>query len=100
METEEKVDAGIALLNEKVPDWRSKLTKPVVLSSKVECVLGQVYGHYDDGLDELAPDISGYVDRQMWAADHGFTEWSPQGSGWSVLQSVWNDRLGIEPLAA
>jgi hypothetical protein len=51
----ERVQAGIALLDEKGPaDWRERIDFATLnLQSRRNCVLGQIYGYYNDGLREL-----------------------------------------------
>lgn len=80
-----KVAAGIKLLDEQGPqDWRSKIDLGSLrLESCDVCVLGQVFGVYDNGLDAL--DIDTYD-----AKKYGFnTDYSMQ-----ELTAAWKDALG------
>lgn len=62
MYQEEQVRAGIALLDQKVPDWRDQVdVAELDMVEYRQCVLGQVYGSYHDGLDELDLDDAGAV---------------------------------------
>lgn len=55
---------GAQRLDLTTPDWRSKVDPNTLsLKSMQDCVLGQVYGHYLKGLDE----INLYIGKQ-----HGF----------------------------
>ncbi len=54
LEAKERVDNGIILLEAVMPDWRSKfISEQLVLSSYVNCVLGQLFGDYEKGLAKL-----------------------------------------------
>jgi len=50
----EQINAGIALLNSKCPGWQDRidLSKLDMLSG-YHCILGQLYGDDDRGLEEL-----------------------------------------------
>jgi hypothetical protein len=53
-ELEPKVDKGVALLNEKRPRWFLEIDEVTLdMSSCEDCVLGQLKGHYIDGLREV-----------------------------------------------
>lgn len=55
-----RVARGAALLDAQEPDWWNGKDKPTIdlktlnLGSTYYCVLGQVYGDYSDGLNELS----------------------------------------------
>lgn len=50
-----EVKAGMALLDEKAPGWREKVNLDKLnMGGCVRCVLGQVYGFFDDGLVALS----------------------------------------------
>lgn len=47
---EPRIDTGIKLLDEKVPDWKNQIELGALdMSSCTECVLGQLYGHFSNG---------------------------------------------------
>jgi hypothetical protein len=49
-----EVQAGVTLLDERVPGWRGRIdVDDLDLSSKRECVLGQLYGHFQEGVQQL-----------------------------------------------
>lgn len=76
-----KVNAGIALLNSRKPGWQSKINLDTLdLASCSVCVLGQIFGDYYDGIDEL--DVSGY--------DYGFNAMD----GMQELTKAWKEALG------
>lgn len=59
-----RVERGAALLDEKVPGWAARVdVDTLALFDCTFCVLGQLFGDFGDGLDEL--DITG--------APHGFS---------------------------
>lgn len=64
-EVSERVLNGVTFLDETVPDWREKI-EPISLNvaDGNNCVLGQVFGNFGDGLIFLKKDAN-------WAADHG-----------------------------
>jgi hypothetical protein len=50
----EEVKAGMALLDERVPEWRKKVNPSSLnMSSCFSCILGQVFGRYSYGVKEL-----------------------------------------------
>jgi hypothetical protein len=64
----ERVAKGTALLDEKLPGWwRAINLVRLELNDCQDCLLGQLFGDYDDGLPEL-----GLSDRA--AAESGFAE--------------------------
>ncbi len=68
--------------------WVDKIDLETLnLSHGSRCVLGQVYGGYDDGVHELA------IEGQ--ARLYGFYTWSQPGSPqeWRALQRCWRDVL-------
>lgn len=76
-----KVNAGIALLDREQPGWREKIDLDTLdLASCSVCVLGQVFGDYDDGIDALG--VSGY--------DYGFNTMG----GMQELTAAWKEALG------
>ncbi len=55
-DVQERVANGAALLDEKIPGWELRINlQELNLSSCVTCVLGQLYGHYDEGMEEIFP---------------------------------------------
>lgn len=66
LEMQIRVDLGAALLDEKVPGWRTKVDLDIFeLRSTEDCILGQVFGDYGVGTRELG------LNREAQAA-HGF----------------------------
>jgi hypothetical protein len=51
---EQRVQRGAQLLDEKVPDWRSKIdVERLDISDFRDCILGQLFGSYRTGLREM-----------------------------------------------
>ena len=45
----EQVDRGVAYLDRVEPNWREKVNPEIlVIDSMDNCVLGQVFGHFDE----------------------------------------------------
>jgi hypothetical protein len=70
----ERVAAGAALLDERVPGWHDAIdVDRLDIDSPTQCVLGQLYGDYlagEDALSELADSWSsavsyGFVERDV-----------------------------------
>lgn len=80
-----KVAEGVKFLDENASsDWRSEIDLDNLrLESCEVCVLGQIFGQYEDGLSELG--IDSYE-----ATGYGF---STNGS-WQELTQAWKDALG------
>lgn len=50
----DEVKAGMKLLDEKVPGWREQIDlSKLDMSFCFTCILGQVFGEYNFGLEEL-----------------------------------------------
>ncbi len=97
------VERGIALLDEKVPGWRSILNLSILdLSCGCNCILGQVSGTFDRGVEEF---LGIGRKRTNWAewvrgdshraiVSHGFSIPYEDGNDddleeWSALQQAW-----------
>ena len=66
------VKRGSKRLDQRNPNWYKKIVaRDLDLSQACNCVIGQVYGDYDDNFIKRAV---GYVTKDMWAtaASHGF----------------------------
>lgn len=83
-EADERVRAGMALLDERVPGWRDRVNRRRLdLSSMRKCPLGQIYGSFATALDVLH--IAGMSNR------YGFLHDSQVSSG--RLTSAWKRAL-------
>lgn len=78
-----KVAAGMALLDQERPGWRQEIDLGTLdLGSCSVCVLGQIFGDYEDGLSELGIGDDPYK--------YGFNALG----GMSTLTQAWKDALG------
>lgn len=91
MSDADRVRAGVALLDEKVPGWDQRINLKVLdLQYCNECVLGQLFGHFAEGLNEVFQLSTSSRDDwlQLGAAiDHGFD--AREGRGYEVLRRLW-----------
>lgn len=81
------VRRGVDLLDAEVPTWRDKIDPSRLhLTNCKECVLGQVFGSYEAGLNALG---------LTWdAADYGFSLESESPQQWAWLTRTWHMVLG------
>lgn len=84
----EAVEAGIRLLDEKLPGWRARVAVARLdISSGTKCVLGQCFGRYDYGLVAI-----GIVQED--APAFGFNVMHEGGDvDFSRIQAAWEERL-------
>lgn len=82
---EERVLRGACLLDRKVPGWEARVTRPLVMSSTIDCVLGQIYGTFYEGIRALKPR------NHHSPTAHGFSEaevgW--EGMNYPALTEAW-----------
>ena len=80
---EAEIARGVKLLDAKVPGWREKIDRDQLsMGDGCNCILGQIYGHFDEGIDEL--------DSEDEAAERGFdSEHDP--ISWEELTREWLD---------
>jgi hypothetical protein len=94
---EKEIAAGMELLDCKAPGWREKIDVfKLDLNDGQMCVLGQVYGSYDDGLNELGLSDCGaeygfYVQRFLDVQRPDRNE--DAGSLYRQLTFEWLDEL-------
>lgn len=90
MTMEENVARGVALLDEKVPNWRERISaEDLEMSSTRSCILGQLFDHYFYGLEWMFPatNDNGQFESSIL---HGFT--TDTGSFYK-LTALWKDEL-------
>jgi hypothetical protein len=79
-----QVNAGIKLLDEQQPGWRDKIDLETLnLGSCSVCVLGQIFGDYEEGTIELDIEDDPY--------QYGF---NALNGGMEQLTQAWKDALG------
>lgn len=68
MNVQERVARGATLLDEHEPGWELKIDLgTLALESCYQCVLGQLFGHFDEGVEEL------FLDKPMGSSvGYGF----------------------------
>lgn len=72
---EVRVARGVALLDEKAPDWRTQVNPDTLdMCSDTACVLGQIYGRYGSGMVAL-----GLTSRTQ-GTRYGFDSWTDRGT--------------------
>jgi hypothetical protein len=71
---ETEIARGMALLNARKPGWKKLVdTRYLDLGDSHNCVLGQVFGHYEEGIARILPGKNAYIREE-----HGFTiVWQP-----------------------
>jgi len=68
-----EVKAGVMLLDKVKPGWEQRINVETLnLESAMECVLGQLYGSYADGLSALWPRQQVGWQRLSWSS---YDEW-------------------------
>ncbi len=88
------VDAGIALLDEKCAfkDWRGKVDlERLNVRSSSDCILGQIYGCYGEGLHDLSFSKSSY----LYGFISGFMHWGleEEKEVEEILEEIWREKL-------
>lgn len=86
--TYEKVKRGMALLDQFEPGWVDKVDlQALQISHPMFCVLGQVYGEFDEATKQFwGSESSAY--RLAMAQAHGFDR--SVGSEYAELTDVWH----------
>lgn len=94
----ERARKGAALLDEKVPGWRSRVhALKLDMKDCTLCVLGQLYGHYERGVFDLVN--RGGLSYRVAAAStaHGFdfeTDNLSEGTAaFELLNEAWREVL-------
>lgn len=91
----ERVQRGAALLDRVDPSWRPKVKRSELnLSSPDHCIVGQVFGGYNDGLKRLGLrgfDGLDFNDTFQAEIDHGFER--GQGVEYWELEREWLKEL-------
>lgn len=88
-----KVLLGLKALQEQHgPGWEDEINcARLDLRSASQCVLGQVYGSFDDGLDQLVG-LVGEDEQIDWSIRHGFSILGYSES-WERLDEAWHQVL-------
>jgi hypothetical protein len=84
----DRVDRGIFLLDKCCPDWRLRIQLPSLdMESMYACVLGQVFGTYGNGCEELGLD-----DLDGGAAEYGF-DMTRARNEYAPLRTLWEKAI-------
>lgn len=90
------VRKGARLLDDVAPTWRDMINvSRLQMSNTTRCVLGMVFGTYDDGIEALA-DSQERTDVEVFAIEHGF-DVDPDSrtinSDYSALDAQWRGHV-------
>jgi hypothetical protein len=88
-EVEKRIGRGVALLDEAKQDWRDAIhLRMLDVQLRTQCVLGQVFGHYNRGLNELG------LGHDREGAPFGFYAKDLfDDDEWKALQDGWKREL-------
>lgn len=90
---EDRVTNGIVLLDVTSPGWRDKVNiDDLNMRSGADCILGQIYGSYTDGVNALWSDWDSRDDAEL-DAKHGFDEGQNENQIYDLLHREWVRRL-------
>ena len=89
-----RVAAGIALLDQHgPPDWRKQIDlNKLHIALPTFCVLGQLYGHYEEGMGALERKVGGkFIDPH----EYGFYAWEGllTHANYGALDAAWQEAL-------
>lgn len=88
-----KIEKGAALLNEKKPHWYDDIDLgSLELADDTACVLGQLFGAYEDGVKYLFTEPL-FTERELCAvsAEHGFD--TDGVVSYMVLTALWTELI-------
>ncbi len=95
---ETRVARGVALLDEKCPDWRTEVNPDILdMTSNTACVLGQLYGRYISGCSALK------ITAGVQATRYGFdalasVDVDPDDTESNALTEAWRAVLTTTPV--
>lgn len=103
-EAQEHAAAGALFLDERRPDWAEEINPTTLkMTLPCHCILGQLYGVYDRGFDELVNE--GHSPYGRRAVELGFItggdaddaeddeEGEDDGSDWLALDNAWLEEI-------
>ncbi len=80
----ENVLRGVALLDEKVPDWRERIDKSrLSMRNMNRCILGQIFGHFIVGERKL----------NISPRNYGFMSDTDTDYSYRKLNQLWREQL-------
>jgi hypothetical protein len=96
----ERVARGAALLDAKRPGWASRIDLVALdITSTSNCILGQLYGWYEEGQDALAElddegyQISSVGSYEGFSLDHWDEHYDGDMQEVDDLHGAWNDAI-------
>ena len=96
---------GAALFDEYRAGWRERIAMTSLdISSVIECALGQEFGNYDKGLDELRQLVRenggsvGYSFSQSNGFDSGWDEETGTEISHEALTVAWREEINGHPM--
>lgn len=92
----ESVNRGAELLDRVMPDWRSKINVDTLnMGSPADCILGQLYGLYHEGLYKLG--LTEGEDRFLNGFSYGGPEtwhnYQSNSNEWTRLRELWIEKI-------
>lgn len=95
MSTASRVNRGVKYLDKHEPDWVDKIVRPVDLNSGTDCLLGQVFGSFQEQLRKPFLNLPYVVVAyalaplsMVWCIRRGF--FAGDEAGDIVLEDEWN----------
>jgi hypothetical protein len=90
----ERVNRGAKLLDAKHPGWHKEINiNELNMASCTQCILGQCFGRYGNGLDALQlEDFDDDGQEKLDDIAHGFDHVSHGGASeedWAELKNLW-----------
>jgi len=109
MKMEDRIDQGIAYLNEKHPGWQKKIDlKLLDLEGCTKCILGQIFGDYWKASKEVDYQRTGIGLQNAslfsdWASERGFSlteeelddvdDIDQENKKWKKLTRIWKKKI-------
>ena len=85
--------AGAVLLDAEYPGWAEEIDLDTLdMGDCIECVLGQLYGDYMDGMAALDPAAAESDEEPAWAVDLGFN-FGDMATEYSDLDRAWRAEI-------
>jgi len=88
----EQVNLGMKVLDQHWPGWEKRVDLAKLnLRTSSHCILGQVFGHMNNGVRALVDMDPGTQDYNYWQ-DHGFIP-GRAGAGYGPLTRAWKQAI-------
>jgi hypothetical protein len=86
----ERVLRGIELLNEHIPGWEDRIDcQHLLLANADQCVLGQLFGDYEEGTSALELSTEDAVDHGFLLSDYD----GGAGINYTLLTHSWKQEI-------